>query len=66
MPAWRARKGAFASRGETAGERVDECDRALTWWSNRKALLDMGFSVEETESLLDALDQAEAHPVVVR
>lgn len=59
MQSWRARLGAFASRGETSGPRVDECNIALDWWRDRTYFIEhKGVDADEAESLADMLNHA--------
>ena len=56
MESWRGRKAVLASRGETDGSRVAECDAALSWWRIRSRLVsEMNITVERAESLLDLI-----------
>jgi len=56
---WRGRLAALASRGETDGERVEECRRALAWWNAHQlfsAEIDRGaMSIETAEHMLDMI-----------
>lgn len=60
MESWRARKAVMASRGETDGPRVAECDSALWWWRHRTYMIrDMGIAPERAEELLELVRQPE-------
>lgn len=56
---WKARLGALASRGEVDGPRVEECRRALAWWSAHRlfsAEIDRGtLTIETAERMLDMI-----------
>lgn len=57
---WRAKLGAFASRGETTGPRVDEARTAVEWHRNRALLIDhVGMAPDDAEQLLDAMANVE-------
>lgn len=56
---WRGRLAALASRGETEGQRVEECRRALAWWNAHQlfsAEIDRGaMSIATAEQMLDMI-----------
>lgn len=53
---WRGRKAVLASRGETAGPRVDECTAALGIWRLRTFLTrEMNMSTERADALIDQM-----------
>lgn len=56
MESWRARKGVLASRGETDGPRVEECNAALSLWKLRTFLTrEMSVSTENADALIDQM-----------
>lgn len=56
MESWRARKGVLASRGETDGPRVEECNAALSLWKLRTFLTrEMSMSTESADVLIDQM-----------
>ncbi len=63
MESWRGRKAVLASRGETDGARVAECDAALAWWRIRSRLVvEMCITEERAESLLNLIVPPPATP----
>lgn len=56
MESWRARKGVLASRGETDGPRVEECNAALSFWRLRMFLVrEFGMTVEHVDAVVDQM-----------
>jgi hypothetical protein len=55
---WRGRKAALASRGETTGENVDECEFALSNWRLYTFLVrECNYSAEAADALVDSRTQ---------
>ena len=67
MASWRARLGVMASRGETSGARVAECQEALTNWRLRTFLIqECGYTEARADELVDMALQTSGGAAVTK